>query len=328
MFTAGMPPRKNSKHPPSPKPPPSPRPAFQQASPVPKGKPAPKNSTPQKEAALPEQTKDDEEDNKHETEDVSQAGHTASDTDQQSEDDTKVLEIVDKQDKIVAENNEEDQQGVDTEQGTDNEGDEQGIENEGDGHTYEETVNHNNTDLTGKLTAFIGKHSEDMKMMQNKIEELQVQLDASNARGPKAGGGGRNSLREWLNDEKVQTLPNFTRAPILLLNAPPCREVSEWLIKRDLLIKKWVSAKMYNPDQTWGSSSTQEFKIQMVIMFFCFVVCFSLFVDVRVCLTVYLCECSVARQTRNWDGRPTSSTRGWSTSTRASANGRGFKATR
>ena len=123
-------------------------------------------------------------------------------------------------------------------------------------------------------------------------------------------GSGRISSREWFPDEKITALPTVTTAPILVLNGPRDAVVADWLVKRDNLIKKWVSLDMVNPGISWGKSATAVNKIQMVCLLS---VSFCCCVFVHVCACVSVCVCSVAMRAKHLDGRLPSSIPAWST---------------
>jgi hypothetical protein len=67
-----------------------------------------------------------------------------------------------------------------------------------------------------------------------------------------------------MDDLSLAGLPACSSAPEIGLNVHRTPVVSEWLLKRDALFKKWIELKMYNPKATWSFASTAQQKIAMV----------------------------------------------------------------
>ena len=156
--------------------------------------------------------------------------------------------------------------------------------------------------------------SADVRQLIAEMQEMKktiARLEQDNVNS-RVGGtlAGRISSREWFADERITALPTVSTAPILVLNGPRDAAVTDWLVKRDNLIKKWVSLDMYVPALSWGKSATAVNKIQMVCLLSVSFCC-CVFVHVFACVSV--CVCSVAMRAKHLDGRPPSSIPAWST---------------
>ena len=203
---------------------------------------------------------------------------------------------------------------VDNGEGEHGEGDEdqeatEGVEGDRDeaGADVDVDVEHEPDSGTIGVSADVRQLMAEMQEMKKTIARLEQDHVNSRVGGT---GSGRISSREWFADEKITALPTVTTAPILVLNGPKDAAIADWLVKRDNLIKKWISLDMYNPGISWGKSATGVNKIQMVCLLS---VSFCCCVFVHVCACVSVCVCSVAMRAKHLDGRPPSSIPAWST---------------